>query len=154
MSTDQDNFKKEISRKGFLKLMGAGSLFLGLGALGIPNVLKTFGEASAGKIGSPSISEGNSANSTNTTIASSASPGVVNPSPDGMNIRPFNVNVPEEELTELRRRINATRWPEKELVTTFRKACSSRRFRNSRSIGVQIIIGARSNRDSRHCRSS
>jgi pimeloyl-ACP methyl ester carboxylesterase len=33
------------------------------------------------------------------------------------NIRPFHVNVPEEELTELRRRINATRWPEQELVT-------------------------------------
>jgi pimeloyl-ACP methyl ester carboxylesterase len=31
-------------------------------------------------------------------------------------IRPFQVNVPEEELTELRRRINATRWPEQELV--------------------------------------
>jgi pimeloyl-ACP methyl ester carboxylesterase len=34
-----------------------------------------------------------------------------------MNIRPLDVNVPEEELTELRRRINATRWPEKETVT-------------------------------------
>ena len=34
-----------------------------------------------------------------------------------MNIRPFDVNVPEEELTELRRRINATRWPEKETAT-------------------------------------
>jgi pimeloyl-ACP methyl ester carboxylesterase len=34
------------------------------------------------------------------------------------NIRPFQMkNVPEEELTELRRRINATRWPERELVT-------------------------------------
>ena len=32
-------------------------------------------------------------------------------------IRPFNVNVPEEELTELRRRISATRWPERETVT-------------------------------------
>jgi hypothetical protein len=32
------------------------------------------------------------------------------------NIRPFHVNVPEAELTELRRRINATRWPERELV--------------------------------------
>ena len=31
-------------------------------------------------------------------------------------IRPFYVNVPEEELTELRRRINATRWPERETV--------------------------------------
>jgi pimeloyl-ACP methyl ester carboxylesterase len=33
------------------------------------------------------------------------------------HIRPFHVNVPEAELTELRRRINATRWPERELVT-------------------------------------
>src|SRR3979411_2734953 len=32
-------------------------------------------------------------------------------------IRPFHVNVPESELTELRRRINATRWPERETVT-------------------------------------
>jgi pimeloyl-ACP methyl ester carboxylesterase len=31
-------------------------------------------------------------------------------------IRPFRVNVPEEELTELRRRINATRWPDRETV--------------------------------------
>ena len=31
-------------------------------------------------------------------------------------IRPFNLNVPEEELTELRRRISATRWPERETV--------------------------------------
>ncbi len=32
-------------------------------------------------------------------------------------IRPFHVHVPEEDLTELRRRINATRWPERETVT-------------------------------------
>ncbi|HXP42830.1 MAG TPA: epoxide hydrolase [Candidatus Acidoferrales bacterium] len=33
-------------------------------------------------------------------------------------IRPFQkVNIPEEELTELRRRINNTRWPERETVT-------------------------------------
>ncbi len=32
-------------------------------------------------------------------------------------IRPFHVNVPEEELTELRRRINETRWPDRETVT-------------------------------------
>ena len=31
-------------------------------------------------------------------------------------IRPFNVNFPEAELTELRRRINATKWPEREPV--------------------------------------
>ena len=36
---------------------------------------------------------------------------------DQKAIRPFQVNVPEAELTELRRRINATRWPERETVT-------------------------------------
>ncbi len=32
-------------------------------------------------------------------------------------IRPFHVSFPEAELTDLRRRINATRWPERETVT-------------------------------------
>jgi pimeloyl-ACP methyl ester carboxylesterase len=31
-------------------------------------------------------------------------------------IRPFHIDVPEEELADLRRRIAATRWPSKELV--------------------------------------
>jgi pimeloyl-ACP methyl ester carboxylesterase len=34
-------------------------------------------------------------------------------------IRPFQVNIPEAELTELRRRISATRFPEKETVADF-----------------------------------
>jgi pimeloyl-ACP methyl ester carboxylesterase len=33
-----------------------------------------------------------------------------------IDIRPFQVEIPEEELAELRRRIKATRWPSKELV--------------------------------------
>ncbi len=32
-------------------------------------------------------------------------------------VRPFQVNVPEAELVEMRRRIKATRWPERETVT-------------------------------------
>jgi hypothetical protein len=32
------------------------------------------------------------------------------------NIRPFHVDIPEEKLDDLRRRIAATRWPTKELV--------------------------------------
>jgi pimeloyl-ACP methyl ester carboxylesterase len=36
---------------------------------------------------------------------------------DFNEIRPFHVNVPDAELTELRSRINATRWPERETVT-------------------------------------
>ena len=31
-------------------------------------------------------------------------------------VRPFRIDVPEEELVDLRRRILATRWPSKELV--------------------------------------
>ncbi len=36
---------------------------------------------------------------------------------DQAAIRPFQVNVGEAELTDLRQRINATRWPERETVT-------------------------------------
>src|SRR5262245_16118375 len=31
-------------------------------------------------------------------------------------VRPFRIEIPDQELTELRRRIEATRWPSKELV--------------------------------------
>ena len=36
---------------------------------------------------------------------------------DNAAIRPFEVGFPEAELTELRRRVNATRWPERETVS-------------------------------------
>ena len=35
---------------------------------------------------------------------------------DDSTIRPFRVEFPDAELTELRRRVSATRWPERELV--------------------------------------
>jgi pimeloyl-ACP methyl ester carboxylesterase len=41
------------------------------------------------------------------------------------DIRPFHVDVPDEDLAELRRRVSATRWPSKELV-------------DDRSQGVQL----------------
>ena len=41
------------------------------------------------------------------------------------DVRPFQVDVPEEKLAELRRRIEATRWPTAELV-------------DDRSQGVQL----------------
>ena len=40
-------------------------------------------------------------------------------------IRRFRVNIPEAELTELRRRILATRWPEMETVTDFSQGLPS-----------------------------
>ena len=35
----------------------------------------------------------------------------------GSAIRPFRVSVPDEELADLRRRVLATRWPDRETVT-------------------------------------
>ena len=32
-------------------------------------------------------------------------------------VRPFRIDFPAGELTDLRRRVNATRWPERETVT-------------------------------------
>jgi len=50
-----------------------------------------------------------------TTIAAQESSALAT---DNSAIRPFQkVNVPEAELTELRRRINNTKWPERETVT-------------------------------------
>jgi pimeloyl-ACP methyl ester carboxylesterase len=104
LSDDQDSLRdKQISRRQFVKLMGAGSLFFGLGAFGISNVLNNIREASA--------QGANATNATNATGASAAPPS------NNLDIRPFQVNVPEEELTELRRRIKATRFPERETVT-------------------------------------
>jgi Epoxide hydrolase N terminus len=37
--------------------------------------------------------------------------------PSETEIRPFRVGFPEEEVADLRRRIAATRWPERETVT-------------------------------------
>lgn len=50
-------------------------------------------------------------------------------------IRSFRVDFAEAELTELRKRINATRWPDRETVTDQSQGPSSRRCRNSRAIG-------------------
>src|SRR3954449_10966366 len=43
----------------------------------------------------------------------------------GTDVRPFQIDVPDERLDDLRRRIEATRWPSKELV-------------DDRSQGVQL----------------
>jgi len=36
---------------------------------------------------------------------------------DKVTVRPFHVNIPEADLAEMRKRIKATRWPERETVT-------------------------------------
>ena len=45
------------------------------------------------------------------------------------SIHPFPVGFPEAELTELRRRVNATWWPERETVTDDRPLCRMGRAR-------------------------
>jgi pimeloyl-ACP methyl ester carboxylesterase len=41
---------------------------------------------------------------------------MTSPVGEGVAVRPYRIDVPEEELVDLRRRIAATRWPSKELV--------------------------------------
>jgi pimeloyl-ACP methyl ester carboxylesterase len=48
--------------------------------------------------------------------AASLFPAYPAPAATGDEIRPFRVNVPEEALVDLRSRINATRWPDRETV--------------------------------------
>jgi pimeloyl-ACP methyl ester carboxylesterase len=43
-------------------------------------------------------------------------PGELGAAGDGNTIRPFHISVPDEQLVDLRRRIAATRWPDKETV--------------------------------------
>src|SRR5262245_51359871 len=47
---------------------------------------------------------------------STATPTRPDQTTDKTGLRPFRVNVPDAELAELRKRINATRWPDKETV--------------------------------------
>ena len=51
-------------------------------------------------------------------------------------VRPFRFNVPEEELTELRRRIHATKWPERETV-----ADASQGVQLATTAGTRALLG-------------
>jgi hypothetical protein len=57
-------------------------------------------------------------------------------------IRPFRVDVPDETLVDLRGRLAATRWPDRKRLRMNRKACSSRRCKNSCAIEGQVTTGA------------
>jgi Epoxide hydrolase N terminus len=50
-------------------------------------------------------------------VGSSLIPGNVSAATEDTTIRPFRINVPEEVLVDLRRRVAATRWPDRETVT-------------------------------------
>jgi pimeloyl-ACP methyl ester carboxylesterase len=79
--------------------------FLGIAAMTIATTqLGRFGSANA-----------QSSNAEPKEMAT-AQPEAVQPT-DPAAIRPFRINMPEEALVNLRRRITATQWPEKETVT-------------------------------------
>ena len=48
--------------------------------------------------------------------ATSLFAGIAQAAPDAEAIRPFHIDVPEADLADLRRRISATRWPDRETV--------------------------------------
>jgi hypothetical protein len=50
-------------------------------------------------------------------------------------VRPFRIDVPEEQLVDLRRRIEATQWPEKETVADESQGVQLATMQNSRTIG-------------------
>ena len=62
-------------------------------------------------------------------------------------IRPFHINIPEEELVELRRRIAATRWPEQETVTDQSQGVQLATMQKLADYGRSITTGERSRRD-------
>ena len=88
----------DTSRRCFLK----ASSMLGLEVAFRPAMI---GDAFADSK-SKAAQEGNAMTQTSATQAA-----------DKTTVRRFQVNVPDAELTELRRRINSTRWPERETVT-------------------------------------
>ena len=65
---------------------------------------------------------------------------------DTTAIRPFHVNFPEAELADLRRRINATRWPEKETGRGCIAGRAARDDAEARALlgdGIRLAQGAR-----------
>ena len=65
----------------------------------------------------------------------------------GIEIRPFNVSIPEEELADLRRRIAATRWPDRETVADASQGVQLATMQAARrAIGRRTTTGASSRR--------
>ncbi len=94
---------QDRSRRGFLK----ASSMVGLAVAISP---ATIGEAFADAKSKTSPKDDPMTESSATRRASE-------PTTDNTAIRPFHKTFPASDITELRRRISATRWPERELVT-------------------------------------
>ncbi|HUJ82025.1 MAG TPA: epoxide hydrolase N-terminal domain-containing protein, partial [Candidatus Acidoferrales bacterium] len=64
------------------------------------------------------MASGNAQPSSGSSAAGAApAPAKTGAAADDSSIRPFHVNFPDADLADLRRRVSATKWPERELVT-------------------------------------
>ena len=71
---------------------------------------------------------------------------------DGAEIRPFEIDVSDEELADLRNRVNATRWPDRE--TDASQGVQLETIQALASTGRRITTGASSRSGLRPCRTS
>ena len=62
-------------------------------------------------------------------------------------IRPFHVNIPEERLKDLRRRIAATQWPEQELVSDASQGVQLATMKKLADYWAKITTGGRPRRN-------
>jgi Epoxide hydrolase N terminus len=62
-------------------------------------------------------------------------------------IRPFRVDMPEEAVADLRRRIAATRWPSKELVADRSQGVQLATLQELAATGRPSTTGARARRN-------
>ena len=69
----------------------------------------------AAKFGITASATSHPSNSFSATAA--AIPAKSSTAPDDTSIRPFHVSIPEADVADLRRRVAATKWPERELVS-------------------------------------
>jgi hypothetical protein len=67
--------------------------------------------------------------------------------PAGDAIRPFRIDVPEEALIDLRRRLAATRWPERGTVTDDSQGVQLATMQELARYWGQITIGASARRN-------
>jgi hypothetical protein len=67
-------------------------------------------------------------------------------------IRPLCMDVPEDTLVDLRCRIRATRWPERETVTDESQGVQLATCRNSHPIGEPITLAQMRGDTQTHCR--
>ena len=61
--------------------------------------------------------------------------------PESAALRPFRVHVPEEQLLDLRQRIAATRWPDRETVNDRSQGVQLAKIRSWCGIGERITTG-------------